>query len=271
MIGQIDALPLIPGSIHLLRQAIATGNVGEENLARIIRLDPLMTARLLALANSESFGQAGQVYSLQQGIRLLGAEKACTLVSAAETVLLFQHWDHFDFQTFWTDALCCAQAASLLAKHLGMERQDDFFTAGLLHDIGRIALCEILPLHYAQTGIDASGTELLIQENEIVGMPHTLAGYELARLWHLPEEFAEGIRSHHFPEQAQNSSDFAAIVSIGNVMAERILKSAEMDDEALDDCRAAMRMLGLEEQALRTLFDEFSALLPSLFLDENDV
>ncbi len=268
MIGQVSSLPLVPGSNYLLQQAMATGSVNEENLARIMKLDPLMAARLLALANAEPFGQTGQVYSLRQAIRLLGPEKACTLVSAADTILPYSHWQRFSLQGYWTDALCCAKAASLLAERCGMGRDEDFYTAGLLHDIGRIVLFEILPQHYVQTDVDTRGIGLLIQENELVGMPHSVAGYELAKHWHLPVEFAEAIRSHHFPEQAQNSSDFSAVVSIGNVMADRAMKSGAMDDESLDECRVAMKMIGLEEQALRSIFDDYLTLLPALFLDD---
>ncbi len=180
LIGQIQALPLVPGSMHLLRRAIDHDIVEEDTLVRTMMMDPLMATRLLALANAENFGQAGKISSLRQAVRLLGAEKACTLVSAADTVFLYGHWDHFHFQTYWTDALCCAKASSLLADRCGLGRLEDFYTAGLLHDVGRIALFEILPHHYAQTDPEATGIELLIQEREGVGMPHTEAGYELA-------------------------------------------------------------------------------------------
>ncbi len=268
MIKRVDMLPLVPGSIALLRQAMSTRGVQEESLLRIIMEDPLMTARLLTLANAEPFGLAGQVYSLRKAISILGLEKACTHACAADAVDLYSNWDRFNVQAYWTDALYCAKAASLLARHCQMGREDDFYTAGLLHDIGRIALCEILPVHYEQIGLDATGFELLVLENEILGMPHTAAGYELAMHWHLPGEFAEAIRSHHFPEQAQNSCEFAAIVCIGNVMADCARKSRGMDNEILENCRTAMSMVGLRGQDFRQVFDDFMRSLPSLVPDD---
>ncbi len=267
LIRQVAVLPLTPGSIHLLRHAMERGGVNEEELARVMMMDPLMTARLLTLANVEIYGQSGRICSLRKAIELLGTEKTCAMVGTADTVFPYSHWDHFHFQSIWTDAVCCAKAAAFLALHCDMGRQDDFHTAGLLHDLGRIVLFEILPQHYAQTDSEATGVTLLIQEKERVGMPHTVAGYELAKHWHLPEEFAETIRSHHFPEQARTCSDFAAVVSVGNVMADCVRRSADMDPETMEICKPAMRMLGLKEAELRTLHKEYANLIPSLFLE----
>jgi len=268
LIRQVSTLPLTPGSFHLLRRTMASGDISEDQVAHIALMDPLVAARLLTLANAETFGQSGKVHSLRKAVELLGAAKACALIVAADTVHMYGHWNHFHFQTYWTDALCCAKASTLVAKHSGMGPLEDFYTAGLLHDIGRIALFEILPLHYAQTDPDATSLDLLIQEKELVGMPHTVAGHELALHWHLPADFAEAIRSHHFPEQAQHASHFAAVVSIGNTMADRARKYGRMDDEVMGECRTAMKMIGLKEQDIRGIYEEFLGLIPSLFLEE---
>jgi len=268
LIKHITRLPLVPGSAHLLRQLVNSGDISQEGLLRIVKTEPLMTARLLALANGEA--QNGTVCSPREAIESLGVSKAIMLLSAADTGYAFSHWEHFDLQEYWKDAVYCAKASELVAKHLGMKRLEDFHTAGLLHDIGRMVLCEALPLNYVLVERHLTGTKLLVQETELVGMPHTTAGYELARNWDLPEEFAESIRSHHFPEQARGSSDFAAVVSIANVMADRVRTSHEMSESDLCDCRDAMRLLNLQPAAYLKIFKEFVKSIPYLF-GENDV
>ena len=268
IIKQISTLPLLPSSIHLLHQLVKSGDVSQDSLLRLVRTDSLMVARLLALANSEAANQSGQVCSHREAIEFLGVEKAIMLLSAADSGYEFGHWEHFDFQEYWTDAVCCATAAELVAKHLGIGRLDDFYTAGLLHDIGRIVLHEALPLNYRLIERQLTGLKLLVQEAELVGMPHSTAGYELARHWRLPEEFAESIRFHHFPERARGFSDFAAVVSIANVMADRARIATVMQESDLSDCRGAMKLLNLEAAAILNIFEDFVKKIPLLFSED---
>lgn len=269
MIQQIEALPLTPGSLYLLRQATAEGPVSEEALTRLVAMDPLMTARLLALANAEAHHHSGKVDSARQAIRMLGAPKASMLVSATDTAGLFSHWERFDLYAYWTDAVCCAKAASIIAEKCNMAQPDRFYTAGLLHDIGRVALCEILPTHYQQIGMHATGMELLVREKDIVGLPHTLAGYELAIAWRFPDEFAQGIMAHHFPERAHASSNLVAVVCIANVMADRARSQTPLDDSDIHICQTAMNMISLTEPSLRSIYDDVVARMPDLFAEDS--
>lgn len=265
IIKHITTLPLVPGSVHLLNQLVNSGDVSQDKLLRLVQVEPLMTARLLALANSEA--QNGTVCSPGEAIELLGVPKAIMLLSAVDGRYAFSHWEHFEFQEYWTDAVYCAKASELIAKHLGMNRLDDFYTAGLLHDIGRVVLCEALPLNYVGIERNLTGAKLLVQETELVGMPHSTAGYELARNWRLPEEFAESIRSHHFPEQARNFSEFAAVVSIANVMADHVRISNEMHESDLCNCWDAMRLLRLQPEAYLEIFKDFVKTIPDIFAE----
>lgn len=267
MIAHMDSLPLAPGTIHMLRHALAHGTMEPAYLTQIASTDPLMTARILSLANSKRPELSGQVYSVRQAVNLLGPQNVSLFAAAAESVRIFENWRRFDLHRYWTDALCCATAATLIAETCAIQEVEVLHTAGLLHDIGRVALCELLPEHYEKIGLRATGLDLLDLEREMVGLTHTQAGYALAKQWQLPNDIAECIRYHHFTEKTSCTNRFVAVIAIANVFADLGADHDDISHEVLNLCAAPMNLLGIGKHDLRDTFNRYVDRMPNIGLN----
>jgi putative nucleotidyltransferase with HDIG domain len=181
-------------------------------------------------------------------VSLLGLVETYSVVISSAVINVFDKSRTFDYMAFWLESQMCARVARALSKFLELKNQSGVFSAGLLHDIGRVALVQIVPKHYERISPELVGLDLVKAEEEVLGLTHTEAGYELAQHWDLPPELAECIRFHHAPHHA--SEERRGIASIVNV-AEAIARVHPQPGEALDldlsECEAALRILDLKE------------------------
>jgi HD-like signal output (HDOD) protein len=151
-----------------------------------------------------------------------------------------------------------AAAARIIAQACGKGTEGGVFTAGLLHDIGRIALLETVPDLYTNVPSDLYGDELVDTEQKIVGLSHTEAGFELAMHWNLPKAIACPIRYHHHPTRAKECPRESTIVALAEAWtrlpqgADR-RKAAKVPEGWLD-------IIGLDAKSARVAFDQVSQL-----------
>ena len=153
--------------------------------------------------------------------------------------------------------MVCATMSTALSKAIDTRNRTGIFSAGLLHDIGRIALAEVAPRHYGRVDRKLIGTELVDAEAKLIGLTHTEAGHQLAKHWGLPDELSEAIRFHHTPSYAK--PEFKAVVSMVSI-AEVISRSKRADSESRDDvsfdeCRESMDYLEIGEDDVRDIFN----------------
>ncbi len=172
-------------------------------LAEIIRLDPALSARVLALANSPLY-RAGheEITSIETAIALLGTELikniALSFIIARDLKPRGFREMAFDFERFWKRAVSHAVAARLLAQKSG-EKEDHLFTSALLMDIGVIVFYLVLGEEYLRVFDEKEVTEKPIYEieEEFFGFSHPEVGAYLFEEWKLPEHVVGDIRFHH--------------------------------------------------------------------------
>jgi len=202
-IDQLHNLPTLPHvAVRLLRLA-SDDRSDVREIAVTIENDQTLSAKLLRWVNSAATGLRYPVLQVSRAITLLGME---AVRQAALSVQFFDllHGKSADSglpaEAFWRHCLGVAHAAGTLASHVqGLDRADAF-TAGLLHDLGKLALACIAPEPYKQV-LDrvADGEPILSAEKQCLGMDHTAAGRRLAQRWGLPPELANVIWLHHQP------------------------------------------------------------------------
>ncbi|MBS4049856.1 MAG: HDOD domain-containing protein, partial [Methylomonas sp.] len=137
-------LPSLPA---LLLEALqcTTGNQNLSNLADRISQDPPMAVRVLRVANSPFYGMSREIGSLQEAVVVLGLNRVRNLLLGVGfmNVLPVYH-RNFDYSLFWHHSMAVADCSRQLAMHTGID-QDIAFTAGLLHDIGLLAIVLLFP------------------------------------------------------------------------------------------------------------------------------
>jgi putative nucleotidyltransferase with HDIG domain len=197
-------------------------------LAKKVSHDLALTAKTLQLANSPMFATGIKVATVQQAITLLGFDKVRALITRAALTGCFPEriCKGFDHTMFWHHSKATAIAASILARHIGLN-ENHAFTAGLLHDIGRLVLVSSLPDDYA-TALACRAEQncsMIDAEQQIFGADHTTVGELLAVNWNFSNEIRLAIACHHQPDRP-GGGFLAAIVHIANAIVHQ-LASAE--------------------------------------------
>jgi len=221
-------LPPFPAIAIEAIRLLSSDEVPLKQLGDLLRADQVFTARILRLANSPLLGFGCEVKSVVQATTLLGAERIKSLVlTAGLKSYLAKPLRLPPLRQCWRHSLACAVIAGKLGLASLME-EGFAYSAGLLHDIGRVGIMTTQPIAYARflETAEGSGAQLLDQERELFGMDHCEAGQWLAESWKLPQAFGVVAALHHsFPRDDKfdiialvrascafaNALDFAAI------------------------------------------------------------
>ena len=220
VLSHLDGLPtLAPIAVKLLMTTL-DDDAGADDLIKLIRADQSLTAKVLSVAGSSAVGARSQIKSLERAVPLLGFAAIRSIVLAVKVFECFGSPDtakedrQFDRREFWKHALGVACASKRLAALL---RDADFdpevaFVAGLLHDIGKVALDAVFPKAYDRIAAQADQTrgDIADCERDTLGVDHTIAGRHLAERWGLPQPLQEVIWLHHLAPEALPSSISAA-------------------------------------------------------------
>jgi putative nucleotidyltransferase with HDIG domain len=221
-------------------------------LGRIIERDPSLTAKVLQYANSAAVGARREVTEAVDAVRLLGCEAVSSLALAVHAFSRLEaaRLPSFSQKRLWEHSLAVAGAARAIASEERARAQgDESFTAGLLHDVGKLVLASNLPDWYGQA-VELARAERLSDheaEREVFGATHAEVGAYLLSLWGLPGAVVEAVAHHHEPRRAQAAS-FSALAAVH--AANALLHEAETHGRAdaaprLDVC--FLQGLGLDE------------------------
>jgi HD-like signal output (HDOD) protein len=170
-------------------------------LSELISLDTAMSAGLLRLANSALFNIRIEISSVLQAIHMLGLERVkSVVVTVAMRAYLGQSIEVPVLRACWRHSLACAVVAEEFAKASLMEA-DSAYTAGLMHDVGRLGLIAAYPKEYSDFLIRAENEpcDAMAGERDLFGVDHCQAGQLLVTRWDLPKIFSEVTLRHHDP------------------------------------------------------------------------
>lgn len=192
----IDSLPTLPIVALRLGEIVHSKTASVQHVAEVLRSDPATSAKLLRLVNSPYFGIPGGVSDVARAIPFVGFN---TLYQLVLSISVLETLKIDPARALWTHALAVATAARELAVEVRFNDPGACFTAGLLHDMGKIALAKLDPdnLAAAFATMRASGMSLHDAERKHGLIPHDRVGSRLARLWRFPANLATPIEMHH--------------------------------------------------------------------------
>jgi putative nucleotidyltransferase with HDIG domain len=267
-IRNLDSLPTLPlVAQKILRLPLDTLD-GEQQLLQLIERDPQISARTIGLANSPLFGSANKITSIRDAAMMLGINriKSVSVGIAVMSTFTRQPSGHLYMQKLWLHSLGIALAMCSLARALPSRSRpldDEVFFAGLLHDIGFMALNHIDPVRsdLLQSRLAATPDRPVNEvEAKIIEIGHAELGAELAQHWDLPDSIVAVLRYHHTQAQAKTGAG-QPLIGLLN-LAERLLPVfgisehvatdvTEQDWQALDiDPRHAEELVsGVRQQA----------------------
>jgi putative nucleotidyltransferase with HDIG domain len=197
--GGLCRLPQFrPVALKLLK-LISSDDVEFSAVAKMLSSDPAFSAEVLALANSPLYAGSCPATSLTRAIVVLGLERtrALTLTVAMQAFMVNAHVTP-ELQNSWRHSVACAVLAEELAHLYGVPG-DQGYTAGLMHDIGRLGLLKAYPLPYAELLARHFGSvgQTLDAERRLFQVDHCQAGVWLTHSWGFPEDFQAIAERHH--------------------------------------------------------------------------
>ncbi|NLC24303.1 MAG: HDOD domain-containing protein [Oxalobacter sp.] len=217
-------LPSLPHVLLRLMAMCQKDNTTISDLAGLIEQDPAMTHKILQVASSPAYRHLGQQNKLEQSLITLGTHLVRMVVINESVFQNFNNlpaFQHQDLHFFWLHSLKTAIIARKAAWYMGLSNIDEAYLAGLMHDIGRLALLAVVPDLYQDlfTLPDTSG--LCEKEYETLGIDHAEAGAALIRQWDFGTAFAESVAHHHSTLAPQALPDnLARLIHMSNRLAE---------------------------------------------------
>ncbi len=235
--ARIDALPPLPKALAQALTMLHDDRTSTAACAETIARDQALTARTLRLANSAFYGVPGRVGTVRDALHILGRRALGSLLtsSALAAQLPVHRCAGFDFGAFWTHALGSAIAAQSLAVGSGLDA-DLAFTAGLLHDVGRLAMAAYFPeaLEAALAQARDRDCSDLEMERTVVGIDHAQVGGLIAARWHFPDDVVAAIRDHHAPPDplagGRRAPELTDLVHLANAIAHALDLEGNADD-----------------------------------------
>ena len=222
-IDTIEGLPTLPTVYTQVQKLCEDPDVDAEDLAQVIETDPAITMKLLRLANSAFFGFSRNITSMQDAVSLLGnqtVQNAVLSISVFESAKEMGEEGGLDRKEFWRHSAACGSIVRFIARKKQVDREDAF-TAGILHDIGKVVLDGLYAQFYGNVlkTVADRGVSISEAEDMALGMSHAALGEELASSWGIPSNLIQAISHHHLPDRADLDPQLACLVHIGDAIA----------------------------------------------------
>jgi len=265
LIDQPRKLPTIPKVTQQLIESFSSENSNRHQITEMINSDPVLSAKLLRLANSAFFQMSRTIGTVEDALHMLGFVMVRNLVVGNGMVAAFRNIPGLDLQQFWRYSLNTACASRWLAMRAHLNG-DMAFTLGLLHALGQlqmhaVAPAEMLPLDKKLSVLDAGRAKL---ETEVLGFHYAQVSAELARVWNFPLELIEALRHIPDPLEPVELPRGAAVVHLGAWRAR--VDALHYSDETITESYPAVvaRRLGLASDWIDFLADSGDQAMPAL-------
>jgi len=194
-------LPVCPHVFMRLTTDLKAPTVNNIELVEVLSSDPALTAKVLKAANSAFYGPTRNIRSVEQAIMRIGYDEVWSIAVAAKGKELFEGAgaDAQFLAMLWDHSLKTGVFARALAKRLISQCQDDaYFTAGILHDFGKLLFAQLDKRYVASTqNGKIHGDDLTRLEQDMFGTDHATLGGELLKYWKLPDLIVQPVARHH--------------------------------------------------------------------------
>ena len=261
----ISTLPVLSSSVIELVSFVENSYDGDiDNILNIIKEDQSLTSHVLRVANASKYAKMVKSETLTDAIQLLGFEKVRDVALASSFIgnLLDPYSKGFDWQAFWKHSISVGIISSLIAKFLGREDFEKFYTAGLLHDMGKVGAFCLDEKNMLLVAKKARGHKIsMLQAELMTGAPrHDLLGHAICERWNLPEYIGQVCRNHHTHSRSQRNlsptdsiNDFVDIVILANHLVRKIGLGYSGHNSTKNGIEEILECLGLDNQDFKKM------------------
>ncbi|MGE3508345.1 MAG: HDOD domain-containing protein [Vicinamibacterales bacterium] len=247
-------LPVFNDAATRLQEASRTGSYDIKAIERLIDSDPALTAEILRAANSAFFGGLSEIRSIQAAIVRLGFKQVTHLALLATQKNRYaasQPRLSGMMKGLWQHAATCALASEWIASRLRLAKvAEESFIGGLLHDVGKLFILQVLDRMASENPIAAACPLSLV--TEVLRTAHADEGHRLLQSWNLPSVYLTIVRDHH-AEQIEPSNVPLLIVRLANRACHKVGIGLTHDSSVVLSATPEAVALGLSEVALAEL------------------
>jgi putative nucleotidyltransferase with HDIG domain len=235
-------------------------------LAEETRRDQVISAKVIRLCNSARFGM--KTDAIDRALVMVGEKRMMQFILTAALDDFFPEQESgysLCKGGLYNHALGTAMTAEKLANFTGRVPPDIAYTAGLLHDIGKVvfdqAIATVAPLFYRR--IQTDGETLIDVERQTFGLSHDEAGGLLAERWSLPDGLFDAIRHHHIPENAESDPELTHHIYLADLLMSRFMAGNELDRLDTRALGPRLERLGIRPEQFPVIVDQMPrGLLP---------
>ncbi len=249
----IEKMPPLSPVVHKIILVANDVTSSAQHLTDVIQLDPVLTAKVIRMVNSAYFGLPQEIKSLKQAVVMLGINtiKNVALSSALMGKIALKK-GVLDPEEFWKHSIGVAVASKLIAQRLGIEKKllEEFFIAGLIHDIGKVLMNNFFPDEMKQIiEISQSKGGLIIDiEKNVLGLTHEEIGIAIGKKWNFENNLLYAVGRHHIPVLKGDSAVYSMVVHVADTFA-KVLKVGFSGNYVIDTVDEALwQTLGMSEE-----------------------
>lgn len=237
LLEESSDIPSLPEIYIRVSELLESEDSTVQEIGEALQTDPSLTTRILKLVNSAFYGLANEVSSIPQAVSLLGRAQLSNLLTGSVLTGLFDdvYHEYFSLHEFWKHSIKTA----IIARHLAMQNaniidHDAFFTAGLLHDIGRLVIIKVDEQAYDEIQLLVeAGIDICQAEQQILGFDHSDLSKALLQKWGLPSMLIQCADKHHDIEHKGPFKIDTSIVYLANILSRYDLPETEEDAELI--------------------------------------
>lgn len=249
-------LPAMPEVAVHLERVTADPRSSARDVADVIALDPSLSTILLHLVNSAFYNFPQAIDSIPRAVSIVGTSQLHALALGRLVLNVANEIPpkHFNMEVYWEHCIATGILARELAALRGLESPERHFLAGLVHDLGKLAIASVLPRHGAALKAMRRTSVTHEAEDAVLGFNHARFGALVLRKWDIPYQIVEAVANHHHPEEAAHPEG-ARILHLADIMARTLVVTTSDVPLTPPPDPAAWRALGLAPEDLRGVID----------------
>ena len=261
----LDVVSEIPTPDALIQQIISTAsnpNTSAKELEKVISMDVGLSTKILKLVNSAYYGLPRKITKLSEAIVIVGFKTVRNLALSVFTYsALHSRTTFIDHDKLWSHFMLTSILSEQISKNIGFMNREEVFLAGLMHDIGKLAIDLIFPTYILELSKASKelGIPMFKIEYELGVESHTEIGAELLRIWKFPQEYVDVAYLHQKPSLNPDSPyiEMCCIVHLADLYSNILIPGTSLSygNSYLDPI--VFQILGIKPSSLKTFYNDF--------------
>ena len=263
-LSNISTIPTLPSVLEKINRLLNNPQTSAEEIGKVITTDQALSAKVLKLVNSAFYGFPGKIGTITHAVVILGFTTIKNIILTASIFDVFtkktSHGFSFDLEKFWLHSIACGAASQCIAKHIGFNEKEECFVAGLIHDVGKIILCNYLSSEFELVldNIKKKNCLFYESEKEILGLTHEQIGGIITEKWNLPKNLQDAVKKHHSIFQNAEFPTTAGIVHAADILVRAMDYGNGGDNKLPQMSQIVWKNLGLESLDLIAVLEDIN-------------